>query len=97
VARTIHLCILSEDVLARALGDDDDGVPLLLEHALQVRQAALWADGHDRHLRDQAEVDVARADGGVHRDEARVPPHQLDDADACPRQPSERARAAARV
>lgn len=80
-ARTVHLGVLAEDLLASALGDDDDCVPLELEDALQVRQAALGAGGHDRHLRDEAEIDVARADARVHGDKARVTSHQLDDAD----------------
>mmetsp|Transcript_18471 Transcript_18471/g.61868 ORF Transcript_18471/g.61868 Transcript_18471/m.61868 type:complete len:228 (-) Transcript_18471:65-748(-) len=61
---------LAEDLLARALGDDDDRVALLLEHVVQVREAPLGALGDHRHLRDQAEVHLAVAEGGVHGDEA---------------------------
>ncbi len=72
-------------LLAGALGDDDDRVRALLEPPLEVTQEPAVAVEAQRHLGDQHEVGVGRRQRRVAGDEARVAPHQLHQADAVAR------------
>ena len=74
--------LVGEVLLAGALGDDDHGVPALLDGPAQVREEAVLAVELERHLGDQHEVGVVLGQRGVAGDEARVPAHQLHQADA---------------
>ena len=72
----------AHELLSRALGNDHDGVPLLLDPASYVREASVWAVEDDGNLRDKAQVDVPAPEGCVSCDEACRSAHQLDDANA---------------
>ena len=73
---------LHTHLLPRALRDDDDAVALLREARLDVAEEPRLARELEGDLRHEAHVHAARGDGRVRRDEARVAPHQRDDADA---------------
>mmetsp|Transcript_1022 Transcript_1022/g.3004 ORF Transcript_1022/g.3004 Transcript_1022/m.3004 type:complete len:234 (+) Transcript_1022:369-1070(+) len=68
-----------EEVLAGALGDDDDCVSLAIDDALEVTEDG---DEVDRDLGDEAEVDVLRGERRVGGEVAGAASHELDDADA---------------
>jgi hypothetical protein len=72
----------AHDVLPRAFRDADDGVPALVQDALHERGEAAAAAKCERDLRDEAHVDDPRRHRRLHRDEARLPPHEPHDADA---------------
>mmetsp|Transcript_9312 Transcript_9312/g.29375 ORF Transcript_9312/g.29375 Transcript_9312/m.29375 type:complete len:368 (+) Transcript_9312:423-1526(+) len=74
--------LLAQQVLARALGKHHDGVPLGVQHALQVREAAALAVQLNGHLGDEAQIGILAGQRGVRRDEACMAPHELHDADA---------------
>mmetsp|Transcript_46923 Transcript_46923/g.93497 ORF Transcript_46923/g.93497 Transcript_46923/m.93497 type:complete len:310 (-) Transcript_46923:30-959(-) len=63
-------------LLAGALSHDDDHVPLSLEGRVNMGKDVIELH---LHLRHKTEVDEIGGEGGVRRDEARVPPHEFDD------------------
>jgi hypothetical protein len=73
---------LGDEVLAGALGHDDDHVAVVAEALLDELEEAAPAVEVEGRLRDEAAVDVAAGERGVHGDEAAVPAHELDDPDA---------------
>ena len=81
VARRVALGVRRRELLAAALGDDDDRVRAVAKPSRERRQEAALAGEGERELRDQAEVRLAARDRRVRGDEPGVAPHQLDDAD----------------
>ena len=73
---------LGDEVLAGTLGHDDDHVAVVAEALLHELEEAALALEVEGRLRDEAAVDVAAGERGVHGDEAVVPAHELDDPDA---------------
>jgi hypothetical protein len=78
VAAGVALSRRTHELVARALGEDYHALGLALQHPLDVREDAKPALQLDGHLGHQAQVDLAARKRGVGRDEASVPPHQLD-------------------
>mmetsp|Transcript_25298 Transcript_25298/g.60183 ORF Transcript_25298/g.60183 Transcript_25298/m.60183 type:complete len:453 (+) Transcript_25298:394-1752(+) len=82
VARGVRLVRRGgQHVLPRALGHADDGVPLPGDDALQVGEQALLPVEREGDLGDEAHIHDARGERRVEGDEARLAPHELDDAD----------------
>ena len=74
--------LVSEVLLAGALGDDDHGVPALLDGPAQVGEEAVLAVELERDLGDEHVVRVVLGERGVAGDEPRVAAHQLHEPDA---------------
>mmetsp|Transcript_5878 Transcript_5878/g.13681 ORF Transcript_5878/g.13681 Transcript_5878/m.13681 type:complete len:345 (+) Transcript_5878:574-1608(+) len=79
MARTI-LSASGHVLLHRPLCHHDDHAALDCEHGVDVVVDVLQA--RHRHLGHEHEVDEVGGEGGVRGDEARVTPHELDDAHA---------------
>ena len=77
-----RLGFAGDEVLARALRDDDDGVVLDGEAAFQSGEEAVRPVKREGFLGDEAEVHDGAGHGGVGGDEAGVAAHELDEADA---------------
>ena len=82
VAGFVDAGFLFEEILAGALGDDDDGMVALDDAAVQRGQKALGAVEVDGDFGNEHEIDLLRGHGGAGGDEAGVAPHELDQADA---------------
>ena len=70
-----------KEILAGALGDDDDGVSAAPEPLGEHVDHPAAALQRERDLGDEAEVHIGSGQGGVGRDEAGVSTHQLHQAD----------------
>ena len=71
---------LVHQLLPGPFGNGDNGVMSLLEPRLERLEETTLTVERERHLGDQAEVDVAVGQGCVGGDEAAVATHQLDQA-----------------
>jgi len=79
VPARVPLAAALDHGVATALGYNDDCVPFRPHQVLDVHEHLL---GVDAHLGQQADVRVPRREHSVHGDEAAVPAHQFDKADA---------------
>mmetsp|Transcript_25996 Transcript_25996/g.77058 ORF Transcript_25996/g.77058 Transcript_25996/m.77058 type:complete len:285 (-) Transcript_25996:872-1726(-) len=74
-----------QNVLAGTLRDTHHAVALLVHHLVQVGHEAGGSVELERDLRDEHRVHHAGRHRGLHRDEARLAAHELDQADAAAR------------
>ena len=87
VAARVRLAHLAEDLLPGTLRHDDHAVLLTVQHPSHVRQHPALALERGVNLRDQADVNLARRQRGVHGDEPRLPAHDSNQTDAVERGP----------
>ena len=83
IAGFVKLALSLHELLARALGDDDDGVMAAFQTVVQDREEGVWLPfQREFDLRHQTVVDVRIGQRRVGCDESAVAPHHVNEADA---------------
>ena len=74
--------MLGKQILPRPFRHGEHGVRVLGKAFFQSREQAPFPVKAKGDFRDKHKIDLTHGKGGVGGDEARLAPHQLDDADA---------------
>jgi len=82
IAGSVDAAGVGYQILSGAFGDEDDGVVTIENPAFEMREQAVGAFEVEGQLGNEDEIDVVNSKGCVRGDEAGLPAHNLDDADA---------------